>query len=62
MKTRITLPGYLYDLSSAEQQALEELMRHFGNARRRAYRLKQQQVPKAEIEKLLQHDHPLNSR
>ncbi|MFX1536122.1 MAG: hypothetical protein ACFFDI_18050 [Promethearchaeota archaeon] len=57
-KTRITLPGYLYDLSSAEQRALEELMRHFGNAQRRAYRLKQQQVSKAKIEKILQQDHP----
>lgn len=49
-------------MNQKDQARLEELFRCFGNARRRAYTLKQHGVPKAEIERLLQEQTGLNSR
>lgn len=59
---KLTIPGYFVGLTEKDQQVIEQLLRCFGNTRRRAYRLKQQGLKKGVIEKLLQTDHQLNSR
>ena len=56
----ITLPGAITSL--ADTQALDDLMRRFGNARRRAFSLKRQGVATPSIETLLQQIIGLNSR
>jgi hypothetical protein len=50
----ITLPGVI--ISLADAQALDNLMRRFGNARRRAFSLKRQGGATTSIETLLQHE------
>lgn len=45
-----------------DEERLLDLFRRFGNARRRAYVLKQRGVPKAEIERTLQEQLGINSR
>ena len=56
----ITLPGALTSL--ADTQALDDLMRRFGNARRRAFSMKRQGVAIPSIETILQQEIGLNSR
>jgi len=59
---KITIPGALVRIDPRDGVRLEELYRRFGNARRRAYTLKQRGVEKAEIERILQEQVGLNSR
>ena len=56
----ITLPGTITLLK--ETNALEDLLRKFGNARRRAFSMKRKGVATASIEKILQCEIGLNSR
>ena len=56
----ITLPGAL--ISLADTQALDDLMRRFGNARRRAFSMKRKGVKTPSIETILQQEIGLNSR
>nr|MDO8079679.1 hypothetical protein [Candidatus Freyarchaeota archaeon] len=60
--SKLTIPAVITKINQRDQAQLENLFRQFGNARRRAYTLKQQGVPKAEIERLLQEQMGLNSR
>ena len=60
--SKITIPGALVRIDPRDEVRLEELYRRFGNARRRAYVLKQRGVEKAEIEWILQIQMKLNSR
>lgn len=62
MSMKLTIPGYICHLNPEERTLLDTLMRHFGNARRRAYQLTRKQRPPSEIEKILQNDHALNFR
>jgi len=55
-----TLPGVLTSL--ANTQVLDDLMRHFGNARRRAFSMKRKGVKTPSIETILQQETGLNSR
>nr|MDO8080802.1 hypothetical protein [Candidatus Freyarchaeota archaeon] len=59
---KLTIPATITKINQRDQAQLEDLFRQFGNARRRAYTLKQHGVPKAEIERLLQEQTGLNSR
>jgi len=59
---KLTIPGALVRIDPRDEVRLEELYRRFGNARRRAYVLKQRGVQKAEIERTLQEQMGLNSR
>jgi len=59
---KLTIPAAITKINPKDQAQLEDLFRQFGNARRRAYTLKQHGVPKAEIERLLQEQTGLNSR
>ena len=56
----ITLPGAITAL--ADTQAIDDLMRQFGNARRRAFSMKRQGVAIPSIETILQREIGLNSR
>ena len=60
--SKITIPAAMVYIDPRDAPRLEELYRRFGNARRRAYMLKQRGIPKAEIERLLQEQIGLNSR
>ncbi len=60
--SKLTIPAVITHVDSRDESCLEELFRLFGNARRRAYMLKQRGVPKAEIERALQKQLGLNSR
>lgn len=59
---KITIPGFIYEIREDDREELEKLLFKFGSARRRAYRLNQKGLSKAEIEKLLQGELELNSR
>jgi len=56
----ITLPGAITSL--ADTQNLDDLMRQFGNARRRAFSMKRKSVAISSIETILQKEIGLNSR
>jgi IS605 OrfB family transposase len=56
----ITLPGVITSLT--DTQALDDLMRRFGNAQRRAFSLKSLDVATSSIETILQQETGLNSR
>jgi IS605 OrfB family transposase len=60
--TKLTIPATITHIDQRDAARLEELYRRFGNARRRAYMLKQRGTAKAEIERLLQEQIRLNSR
>lgn len=49
----LTIPAVITKISPSDETRLEDLFSRFGNARRRAYMLKQRGVPKAEIEHIL---------
>jgi hypothetical protein len=59
---KLTIPGTIIHIDTKDETRLLELFRRFGNARRRAYMLKQRGVSKAEIERLLQEQIGINSR
>ncbi len=59
---KLTIPAAIVRIDPRDEVRLEELYRRFGNARRRAYMLKQRGVPKAEIEWILQEQFGLNCR
>ena len=59
---KVTIPGYICEISEEEKEELEKLMFKFGRARRRAYSLKQKGYTKSEIEKILRDEICLNSR
>ncbi len=56
----ITLPGFITSLP--DTQALDDLMRRFGNARRRAFSMKCKDLKTCSIETILQQEIGLNSR
>jgi len=56
----ITLPGVITSLP--DTQALDDLMRRFGNARRRAFSMKCKDLKTCSIETILQQEIGLNSR
>jgi IS605 OrfB family transposase len=60
--SKLTIPATITHIDQRDAARLEELYRRFGNARRRAYMLKQRGAAKAEIERLLQEQIGLNSR
>ena len=59
---KVTIPGYICEISAEEKEELEKLLFNFGRARRRAYSLKQKGYMKSEIEQILQDELRLNSR
>lgn len=59
---RLTIPATVVRIIPDDDFRLEELYRRFGNARRRAYALKQRGIPKGEIEKILQQQLGINAR
>jgi len=59
---KVTIPGYICEISEEDRKELEKLLFKFGKARRRAYSLKQKGYTKSEIEKILQEEIGLNSR
>jgi len=60
--TKVTIPGYICEISEEDREELEKLMFKFGKARRRAYSLKQKGYAESEIKKILQDEIGLNSR
>ncbi|MCW7074972.1 MAG: hypothetical protein OCU24_03865 [Candidatus Methanospirare jalkutatii] len=60
--TKVTIPGYVCEISGEDREELEKLMFKFGRARRRAYSLKRKGYTKSEIEKILQDEVGLNAR
>jgi IS605 OrfB family transposase len=60
--SKLAIPATITHIDQRDAIRLEELYRRFGNARRRAYMLKQRGTAKAEIERLLQEQIGLNSR
>ena len=59
---KVTIPGYICEISEEEKEELEKLLFKFGKARRRAYSLKRKGYTKSEIERILQDEICLNSR
>jgi len=59
---KVTIPGYICEISEEEKEKLEKLLFKFGRVRRRAYSLKRKGYTKSEIEKILQDEIGLNSR
>ena len=59
---KVTIPGYICEISEEDREELENLLFKFGKARRRAYSLKRKGYTKSEIEKILQDELCLNSR
>ncbi|MDF2956989.1 MAG: hypothetical protein OD814_000611 [Candidatus Alkanophagales archaeon MCA70_species_1] len=59
---KVTIPGYICEISEEDREELEKLMFKFGKARRRAYSLKQKGYTKPGIERILQDEIGLNSR
>ena len=59
---KVTIPGYICEISEEEKKELEKLLFNFGRARRRAYSLKRKGYTKSEIEQILQYELCLNSR
>ena len=60
--SKVTIPGYICEISEEDREELEKLMFKFGKARRRAYSLKQKKYTKSEIVKILQDEIGLNAR
>ena len=60
--TKVTIPGYVCEISGEDREELEKLMFKFGRARRRAYSLRRKGYTKSEIERILQDEICLNSR
>jgi IS605 OrfB family transposase len=58
----LTIPAAIIRIDPRDEPRLEDLFRRFGNARRRAYMLKQRGAAKGDIEKVLQAQTGLNSR
>ena len=56
------IPASLARINPRDEPKLEDLYRRFGNARRRAYAMKQRGAEKTEIERILQAQIGLNSR
>ncbi|UYZ40001.1 MAG: hypothetical protein N2V74_07380 [Candidatus Methanospirare jalkutatii] len=59
---KVTIPGYICEISGEDREELEKLLFNFGKARRRAYSMKQKGYMKSEIEKILHEEICLNSR
>ncbi|MCD6209448.1 MAG: hypothetical protein J7J01_00895 [Methanophagales archaeon] len=59
---KVTIPGYICEISEEDREELEKLMFKFGKARRRAYSLKQKGYTKSEIVRILQEEIGLNAR
>jgi len=59
---KVTIPGYICEISEEEKEELEKLLFKFGRARRRAYSMKRKGYTKSEIERILQDEICLNSR
>ena len=59
---KVTIPGYICEISEEDREELEKLLFKFGKARRRAYSLKRKGYTKSEIEKILRDEIGLNSR
>ena len=60
--SRLTIPATIVHIDSRDETCLQNLFRRFGNARRRAYMLKQRGVAKSKIERTLQEQLGINSR
>ena len=61
-RVKVTIPGYICEISEEDREELEKLLFNFGRARRRAYALKRKGYTESEIEKILQDEIGLNSR
>jgi len=59
---KVTIPGYICEISEEDREELEKLLFKFGKARRRAYSLRRKGYTKSEIEKILQDEICLNAR
>mgnify|MGYP000144324527 CR=1 FL=1 len=59
---KVTIPGYICEISEEDREELEKLMFKFGKARRRAYSLRRKGYTKSEIEKILRDEICLNAR
>ena len=59
---KVTIPGYICEISEEDREELEKLLFKFGKARRRAYSLRRKGYTKSEIEKILRDELCLNSR
>ena len=62
MQVEISIPAFIHTISDENRTCLDNLFHKFGNARRRAYSLKQKNIPKKHIERDLQIETGLNSR
>ena len=62
MQVETTIPAFIHNISGEDNVCLDNLFYRFGNARRRAYSLKQKNIPKKHIERDLQTETGLNSR
>ena len=60
--SKIAIPAVIAHIDPHDTVRLEDLYRRFGNARRRAYSMKQDGIMKSEIERILQKETGLNSR
>lgn len=58
----MTIPGYICEICDDEKEELERLLFKFGNARRRAYALKQKGYTRSEIVEILREEMGLNAR
>ena len=61
-RVKVTIPGYICEISEEDREELEKLLFNFGRARRRAYALKRKGYTESEIEKILRDELCLNSR
>jgi len=59
---KVTIPGYICEISEEDREELENLLFKFGKARRRAYSLKRNGYTKSKIVKILREEICLNSR
>jgi len=59
---KVTIPGYICEISEEDREELEKLLFKFGKARRRAYSLRRKGYTKSEIEKILRDEICLNAR
>jgi len=59
---KLTIPAAIVKIDPRDEERLWDLFRRFGNAKRRAYMLKQRGATKAAIERLLQEQLGINSR
>lgn len=60
--SKLTIPAAIVKIDFRDEARLQNLFLRFGNARRRAYVLKQHGTSKAEIEKILQQQMGINCR